>query len=107
MAEFFHAGRTNTDDCYDAGKHMHGSRRVYGHDDASVRRRLLQRRRAGRPRRRRRLRLRLRTEGAEGGQAAQQGARQPLLSPLEIVDPMNYSWPACIVFLLAAEAVSL
>jgi hypothetical protein len=35
MAEFFHAGRTNTDDCYDAGKHVHGSRRVYGHDDAS------------------------------------------------------------------------
>ncbi|CAD6234694.1 unnamed protein product [Miscanthus lutarioriparius] len=35
MVEFFHAGRTNTDDCYDAGKHVHGSRRVYGHDDAS------------------------------------------------------------------------
>jgi hypothetical protein len=35
MAAFFHAGRTNTDDCYDAGKHVHGSRRVYGHDDAS------------------------------------------------------------------------
>lgn len=33
MAEFFHAGRTNTDDCYDAGKHVHGSRRVYGHTD--------------------------------------------------------------------------